>query len=553
MASTSSGFEATESETLFGSYEEVLRARSSGQGEADDAQHTALRFSGRLFDITEHWDSHDEPGEVIPTGQPPKTAARSMHRYSEHSLLVRRIQLPQQEQRMQLEIQSSSLQHVFREITGRLHSINVMADPIIIKAPFHELYYFRAELEERRTKVANADLRQELKLFKDFENEHLSRTLNMKQIAHHQKHGTITYEYLWSIFKPHEFILLRSQITNNLTLLSCGMMQKFWINADTGEWWIQIRCMGYNGQQFGPVETNFKFQPFPGVKNIRDLPAYPLSYCPKIADIKAALLERGKGFIRLCQGDEQTDVPGKLSGCLRDYDGPVWVQRENWKKNGMEFFDDPHDTARISGRVLVDPAGFMNEKPIFREKVITSEELGRIPAMRISEFSEDELMMFPAMIAGYSLTEKHVGYFDVSSFKDVTWEREEAQHLHDTSPITRLLLNITSGFRYTSSAFGYSIQRKGQGLVLLFHERPGTGKTLTAAEYLNRPLYRVNAADMGSGIYQVEENLQSAFRRISRWNAILLLDEADALMSSRGDNTEDNTLVSGAFYFCCDS
>lgn len=68
------------------------------------------------------------------------------------------------------------------------------------------------------------------------------------------------------------------------------------------------------------------------------------------------------------------------------------------------------------------------------------------------------------------------------------------------------------------------------------------------AEMHRRPLYRVSAADLGSSVTEVERNLQLAFRRISRWNAILLLDEADILMARRGDDTDDNSLVSGEWH-----
>ncbi len=42
--------------------------------------------------------------------------------------------------------------------------------------------------------------------------------------------------------------------------------------------------------------------------------------------------------------------------------------------------------------------------------------------------------------------------------------------------------------------------------------------------------------------------LQVAFNRIARWQAILLLDEADAFMAERADDSlERNTLVSSAY------
>lgn len=66
------------------------------------------------------------------------------------------------------------------------------------------------------------------------------------------------------------------------------------------------------------------------------------------------------------------------------------------------------------------------------------------------------------------------------------------------------------------------------------------------AEALHLPLYRVSGSDLGSEAYQVEGHLTKAFNRMSRWEAILLFDEADAFMTKRSDDSlERNAMVSG--------
>lgn len=349
MSSTgSSQLAREESETLFSAYERILGGRSSSKElDNDGFRDTQVRSNGRFFDITEHWTSQGEPGEIIPTGQSLKIAALSTRRYGEHSLLLRRIHIPDKPPKLQLEIQSTTLQRAFRAVTGNLGSMNVQATPIIIPAPFHELYHFREELEAMM-QTADSDLAQELKLLKDFEAEHISRTIDLEQIEDHKKHKTISYEYLWSIFKPHELILLQNQIANNLVTLACGVMQKFSRDLENDKWYIQIQCMAFNGEHFGPVTRSFGFAAFPGVVNIESLPAYPLSFCKEASPVKAALLERGKAFIQLCRADQPANTQAKPSGCLREYQGPVWVQQKDWETKGMEFFDDPQDTVSES-------------------------------------------------------------------------------------------------------------------------------------------------------------------------------------------------------------
>lgn len=66
------------------------------------------------------------------------------------------------------------------------------------------------------------------------------------------------------------------------------------------------------------------------------------------------------------------------------------------------------------------------------------------------------------------------------------------------------------------------IDGKGNGLVILLHGGPGTGKTLTAesvAELAERPLYRVTCGDVGTDPEEVEKYLESAFYIGSIWKA----------------------------------
>jgi hypothetical protein len=199
---------------------------------------------------------------------------------------------------------------------------------------------------------AESDLARELKLFKDFEAEHISRTTDLKQIEYHKKHGTISYGYLWSIFKPHKLILLRNQITNNLVTLACGIMQKFSIDPDNDEWCIEIQCMAFDGEHFGPGTRTFAFAAFPGIVDIESLPAYPLSFFKEASAVKLALVERGKAFIQLCRANQPMNTQTKPSGCLREYQGPVWIQQEDRGEEGMNFFDDPQDTVSESAASL---------------------------------------------------------------------------------------------------------------------------------------------------------------------------------------------------------
>ena len=92
------------------------------------------------------------------------------------------------------------------------------------------------------------------------------------------------------------------------------------------------------------------------------------------------------------------------------------------------------------------------------------------------------------------------------------------------------------------------VEGKGNGLIILLHGSPGTGKTLTAesvAEYTEKPLYRVTCGDIGTDAEGVEKYLESVLLVGTIWGCVVLLDEADVFLEER--QTTDlarNALVS---------
>ena len=92
------------------------------------------------------------------------------------------------------------------------------------------------------------------------------------------------------------------------------------------------------------------------------------------------------------------------------------------------------------------------------------------------------------------------------------------------------------------------IHCKDQGMILLLSGSPGVGKTLTAesvAEEMQVSLYMMSAVDLGATSTGVESAPTRVLRMVTKWKAILLLDEADVFLEQRTThNLERNKLVS---------
>lgn len=93
---------------------------------------------------------------------------------------------------------------------------------------------------------------------------------------------------------------------------------------------------------------------------------------------------------------------------------------------------------------------------------------------------------------------------------------------------------------------GDIIAGKSSGIIIFATGRPGLGKTLTAevySEVVSKPLYIVQSSRLGINIESLEKNLKIVLARASRWNAILLIDEADVYIKERGDDIVQNAVV----------
>ncbi len=94
--------------------------------------------------------------------------------------------------------------------------------------------------------------------------------------------------------------------------------------------------------------------------------------------------------------------------------------------------------------------------------------------------------------------------------------------------------------------FSDIIAGKAGGVCVLLTGVPGVGKTLTAevfAEASRKPLYSIQAAQLGIKADTIEENLMRFLARGSRWDAVVLIDEADVYIRARDTDMEHNATV----------
>jgi SpoVK/Ycf46/Vps4 family AAA+-type ATPase len=135
----------------------------------------------------------------------------------------------------------------------------------------------------------------------------------------------------------------------------------------------------------------------------------------------------------------------------------------------------------------------------------------------------------------------------VDKIVDISWNKEAFKHLVADDK-TKELVQALVADRISSERNTDIIQGKGNGLIILLHGGPGTGKTFTAesvAELAEKPLYPVTCGDIGIEPDQVERYLESVLYLGNLWDCVVLLDEADVFLEERGiADLARNALVS---------
>lgn len=90
------------------------------------------------------------------------------------------------------------------------------------------------------------------------------------------------------------------------------------------------------------------------------------------------------------------------------------------------------------------------------------------------------------------------------------------------------------------------VEGKGNSTVICAIGDPGLGKTLLAevmSEQCKRPLYKIEADQLGETASELENNLTMILDRAQRWNCMVMIDEANAYVHERGIDHKQNGIV----------
>ncbi|KAI1322178.1 ATPase [Xylariaceae sp. FL0255] len=347
--------------------------------------------------------------------------------------------------------------------------------------------------------------------------------------------GVVTYEHLWMIFPPGSVVLAAHK--GPLSAFELGDTK--YKETRCGKFFeLKADCVDYSGKSFGRYTEYINIPEFVGIKPIKGLHAFPLPFHPEKEAVSAALIQRGRIF-------------EKLAGYnYKAYDAMAIT----WDREHNEV------PIQVNGRIVLDIASFNRYMPIYRRytgewkakdhdllKAHTNETNGEETGDFKFTLTPYHHMIARSRTRGYSLKLKKWLDFYVEDVKEVVWNSGAFDKLVLPNDQKELILSFAES-QLEGNSFDDVITGKGKGVICLLSGPPGVGKTLTAeavAESLKVPLHTLSSGDLGSEVYEVEQGLQNLLDLVSRWNAIVLLDECDVFLEARSTHDlERNKVVS---------
>ena len=425
-----------------------------------------------------------------------------------YALLIRNIKSSDSHKKLEIHsivVQSPVLKKALGSVLQGYPGITTGLDRLEFEAPFEPFVHRWERLENARQTEQDSEAKSHLELLWSTLEFQLRDTLKKK--VDHTAHGVITIKSMWTIFEPGCYVFTVNDGREILLRFISGSYNR------SGDYILECNYIDWDGERFGLEDATLEIPTFKGTTPIRGLLAFPVKYHQSEGELRQRLIARGKIF------------EAHKGYHYKRYEG-IGIDTCRIKYN-------------IDSRIVIDTNSFNTFNPNDRVRLCWLEK---------QELSEDELSICSAFFRGYSLKEKKWLRFWVDSFKEMVWNDKAFESLVLPPDQKELILAFAESQAKYGDAFDDVVKGKGKGIIMLLSGPPGVGKTLTAesvAETMRVPLYMLSAGDLGTSPSGVEDKLSKILALATKWQAVLLLDEADVFLEARSTHDlERNKLVS---------
>ncbi|KAJ3535655.1 hypothetical protein NM208_g7048 [Fusarium decemcellulare] len=479
----------------------------------------------------------------------------------------------------QLEIRSRHIKKALREVIGTYPGVSLNSTSHVrIDAPPMCLFHYRVELQDYATQARDPVVKSHVELCLGYMARVLQEETALFDISMiRSAEPSIEHQHLWMAFRPG--ILLYQKIDNvevvsrlreidshkgnNRPLPPYAPMPPrppfpFEDDNDLSArgWRLEDERIQYDGQDFVYVKSNVIIHKYDGCKPLRELKVFPLDLHPERERILQSLTLRGQKYLSLC-GTHYRSYNGlakfsSTQGLIRPYNGPETRT--------------PYSCLPVHSRIMIDGEGY--ESAAIRTKRISIEARPLIETARNQHMNleEGEALICCHEMGGFDFARREWALFNVEHIQDVQFNSDAFQQLVFSHEKKRLIQSLVDQRHAKDSSFDDLIKGKGKGLIFLLHGPPGVGKTFTAgkvaskksnptllshphlesiADYTKRPLFQIGSGQLTGFVPSPEHKLSNLLSYAKKWNALVLIDEADVFLQERSlSDVQRNELVS---------
>ncbi|RAK94951.1 P-loop containing nucleoside triphosphate hydrolase protein [Aspergillus ibericus CBS 121593] len=488
--------------------------------------------------VVETWDKETCKYKIAE----PVGTSSSLDDYAEYAFVVReRVERNSEMVIPYIDIKSGGLRDILRVVLHGIKAISLMEDKPSIEQ--NVLFHFLPELDNYAEDMNNPDCafaRQHLRLLID----HLKRAYSdiAQRLESMLQHGHITYDLLWALFKPGSHVFTTCFGTKEPRCVVFDAGEEVTQNDET---WFNLECrfFDYDGIKFGEAGIFLRVAKFRGSKPIESLEAFPLRHHPNHEQVRKDLVGRGRKFrdlagshIRHCKGSAFFMNKGKI--IKLNINSRVAVDAAFFHEMQPNYSRPSLRDGGVKDKngITVVDIGAMLKEGREREK-----ERMRGDGVDAQQLSETDLLVACPTACCFSFREKMFLECAVGALGEVDWSPQSFDCLQIPSDDRTLLLSLakTRLGLIPTVPFDDVIDGKGQGLNILLNGPPGVGKTFTVeatSEYFKLPLYSISTGELvvdHGDSNALEQQLEAVFKIAKHFNAMLLLDEADAFMEQR--------------------
>ncbi|KAJ6020015.1 hypothetical protein N7522_000090 [Penicillium canescens] len=461
---------------------------------------------------------------------------------AEYAFVVReRVERNSEEVTPYIDIKSEGLRDILREVLHDVKAISLMEDKPSIEQNI--LFHFLLELEKYAENMNNSEgesPRQHLRLLID----HLKQAYSAisQRLESMLQYGHITYDLLWALFKPGCHVYTTCIGTKEPRCVRFDAGEEMTQNDET--WWnLECRFFDYDGVKFGEAGMFLRLAKFRGSKPIESLEAFPLRYHPRHGQVRKDLVERGEKFrdlagshIRHCRGSAFFMNKGKAIKV--NVNSRVGVDAAFFHEMQPNY---SRPSLRDLGVKEKDGIAVINIGAMLKEDREREKERMQGDGVDAQKLSETDFLVACPTVCCFSFKGKIFLECAVSALEDVDWSPESFDCLKIPLETKTILLSLakTRLGMIPMVPFDDVVDGKGQGFNILLNGPPGVGKTFTVeatSEYFKLPLYSISAGELvvdHGDSNALEQQLETVFKIAKHFDAVLLLDEADAFMEQR--------------------